>query len=45
MFKEISMKIDTSLPRGVVSTTNNTNAKVVDENIFIEINFDDIKKK
>ena len=45
MFNEISTKIDTSLPRGVVSTTNNANAKVVDESKLIEINFDDIKKK
>ncbi|MCF8319760.1 MAG: GLPGLI family protein [Flavobacterium sp.] len=45
MFKEITTKIRSSMPRGVVSTTNNANAKVVDENNFIEINFDDIKKK
>ena len=45
MFKEITTKIRSSMPRGVVSTTNNANAKVVDENNLIEINFDDIKKK
>lgn len=45
MFKEITTKIRSSMPRGVVSTTNNANAKVVDESKLIEINFDDIKKK
>jgi GLPGLI family protein len=45
MFNEISTKIDASLPRGVVSTTNNAKAKMVDENNFMEINFDDIKLK
>ena len=45
MFKEITTKIRSSMPRGVVSTTNNANAKVEDENNLIEINFDDIKKK
>ena len=43
IFKEISTKIDTSLPRGVVSTTNKTNAKIIDDNSQMEINYDDIK--
>jgi GLPGLI family protein len=43
MFKEITTKIKTSMPRGVVSTTNNANAKIVDENNLMEINYDDIK--
>ncbi len=45
MFKEITTKIRSSMPRGVVSTTNNAKAKVVDENNLIEIIFDDIKQK
>jgi len=45
MFKEITTKIKSSMPRGVVSTTNNAKAKVVDENNFMEINFDDIIQK
>ena len=45
MYNEISTKIDTSLPRGVVSTINNANAKLVNEKNLIEINFDDIKLK
>ena len=44
MYNEISTKIDTSLPRGVVSTINNANAKLVNEKNLIEINFDDINK-
>jgi hypothetical protein len=43
MFKEITTKIKSSMPRGVVSTTNNANAKIVDENNLMEINYDDIK--
>lgn len=43
IFKEITAKIDTSLPRGVVSTTNKTNAKIIDDNSLMEINYDDIK--
>jgi GLPGLI family protein len=45
MVNEISTKIDTSLPRGVVSTTIKTNAKLLNENNLIEINFDDINQK
>jgi|UPI0004B0CCD3 GLPGLI family protein len=45
MFKEITTKIRSSMPRGVVSTTNNANAKVVDEKKLLEINFDDSIQK
>ena len=43
IFKEITAKIKSSMPRGVVSTTNNANAKIVDDNSQMEINYDDIK--
>jgi GLPGLI family protein len=44
IYKEISSKISTSLPRGVVSTSSRTSLKIIDENNEKEINFDDIKK-
>jgi GLPGLI family protein len=43
IYKEISSKIDTSLPRGVVSTSKRTSEKIIDDNSQIEINYDDIK--
>ena len=43
--KEVNAKIDSSMPRGVISTTNKTSSKIVEENNFLEINFDDIKLK
>jgi GLPGLI family protein len=43
IYKEISSKIDTSLPRGVVSTSRSTSAKIIDEYNEMEINYDDIK--
>jgi GLPGLI family protein len=43
--KEVNAKIDSSMPRGVISTINKTSSKIVEDNNFIEINFDDIKKK
>ncbi len=43
--KEVISKIESSLPRGVVSTTNKTSSKIVEDNNFLEINFDDIKQK
>jgi hypothetical protein len=45
IYKEISSKINTSLPRGVVSTSRRTSLKIIDENNEKEINFDDIKLK
>lgn len=39
---EISEKIKSSLPRGVISTTKKRQSKIIDENNLIEINFDDI---
>ena len=41
--KEVNAKIESSLPRGVISTTNKTSSKIVEDNNFLEINFDDIK--
>ena len=41
--KEVNAKIDSSMPRGVISTTNKTSSKIVEDNNFLEINFDDIK--
>ena len=41
--KEVNAKIDSSMPRGVISTTNETSSKIVKDNNFLEINFDDIK--
>jgi GLPGLI family protein len=45
IYKEISSKISTSLPRGVVSTSSRTSLKIIDENNEKEINFDDIIQK
>ena len=45
VIKEVISKIESSLPRGVVSTTNKTRSKIVEDNNFLEINFDDIKLK
>jgi len=43
IYKEISGKIETSLPRGVVSTTKKNSDKIIDDNSQMEINYDDIK--
>ena len=43
IYNEITTKIDTSMPRGVVSTTKKSNAKIIDDNNLMEINYDDIK--
>ena len=43
IYKEISGKIDTSLPRGVVSTTKKNSEKIIDDKSQMEINYDDIK--
>jgi|UPI000488CE98 GLPGLI family protein len=43
--KEVNAKIESSLPRGVISTTNKTSSKIVEDNNFMEINFDDINQK
>ena len=40
---EISQKIRSSLPRGVVSTTKKNSEKIIDDNSQMEINYDDIK--
>jgi GLPGLI family protein len=45
IYKEISSKISTSLPRGVVSTSSRSSLKIIDENNEKEINFDDIMQK
>ena len=45
IYKEISSKINTSLPRGVVSTSSRSSLKIIDENYEKEINFDDINQK
>jgi GLPGLI family protein len=42
MSNEISEKIKSSLPRGVVSSTKKSQSKIIDENNLMEINFDDI---
>jgi GLPGLI family protein len=39
---EISEKINSSFPRGVISTTNKSQSGIIDENNLKEINFDDI---
>jgi hypothetical protein len=43
--KEVNAKIDSSMPRGVISTTNKTSSKILEGNNFLEINFDDIIQK
>jgi len=45
MFEEISTKIKSTMPRGVVSTSRKTSSKIEVEKILIEINFDDFKQK
>jgi hypothetical protein len=41
MSNEISTKIKSSLPRGVVSTTRRTQSKIIDEKNEMEISFED----
>jgi len=43
--REVNAKIDSSMPRGVISTTNKTSSKILEDNNFLEINFDDIIQK
>ena len=43
--KKVNAKIDSSMPRGVISTTNKTSSKILEGNNFLEINFDDIIQK
>jgi hypothetical protein len=41
---EISTRIKSSLPRGVVSTTRRTQSKIIDEKNEMEISFEDNDK-
>jgi GLPGLI family protein len=41
MSNEISEKIKSSLPRGVVATTHKSQSKIIDENNLLEISFDE----